>query len=147
MNIELIKERLKVDRKTLATYLILYFCWGILMHNIGDYFQIARFTYWWQVITCYLCYMVPISLLLRDMKWYEQYAYGLVAMAPLEFMGYFLETSIAFENNILDQAFGIRNFSLGMAIFFGFYFPIGNWAVRKIAGQPVIEEAEELEKV
>ena len=109
MNLELIKDKLKVERRTLLIYLIVYFSWGVLMHNFGAWAEIARFTYWWQIITCYILYMVPISLMLREFKWYEQYAYGLVAMGLLEFLGYGLGTSIAYDNNLLDQAFGIRN--------------------------------------
>ncbi len=61
-----------------------------------------------------------------------QYAYGLVAMGLLEFGGYFFKTSYAFPDNIIDQIFGIRNFALGMALFFALYFPLGNWGVGKI---------------
>ena len=126
---------LRVGRRQLAIYILVYFCWGFTMHHFGAWAGIARFTFWWQVITCYILYMIPISLLLRKFPWHTQYAYGLVAMAALEFMGYWLGTSIAFENNILDQIFGIRNFSLGMAIFFGAYFPVGNALVTWIDRQ------------
>lgn len=132
INLTLLRDRLRVPRHTLMIYLLLYFSWGMMMNYIGQVTAIARFTFWWQVITCYILYMVPISLLLRELKWYEQYAYGLVAMALLEFAGYWFQTSYAYPDNILDQVFGIRNFSLGMAIFFGFYFPLGNWAVGKL---------------
>jgi len=53
-------------------------------------------------------------------------------MALLEFGGYALETSYAYPNNLLDQLFNERNFSLGMALFFALYFPLGNWGVGKI---------------
>ena len=125
-------SRLKVDRTTLLVYCVLYFSWGIGMHHFGDWAQIARFTYWWQVITCYIFYMVPVSLMLRGLPWHAQYAYGLAAMGVLEFGGYALETSIAFDNNLLDQFFGERNFALGMTLFFGTYFPIGNWGVARV---------------
>lgn len=84
------------------------------------------------MITVYLLYMIPISLILRGLPFHMQYAYGLIAMGLLEFGGYALETSIAFPNNILDQFFGERNFALAMALFFALYFPLGNWAVSKI---------------
>ena len=126
---------LKVSRRQLTIYILVYFCWGLFMHHFGSWAEIARFSYWWQVISCYILYMIPISLLLRKLPWHAQYAYGLVAMAALEFMGYWLGTSIAFENNLLDQIFGVRNFSLGMAIFFGAYFPLGNTLVSWIDRQ------------
>ncbi|MGB5318026.1 hypothetical protein [Eudoraea sp.] len=131
-SISWIREQLKVDRKLIITYCVVYFIWGNLMNWFGAEVEIAEFTYWWQVITCYLLYMVPISLVLRSLPSHMQYAYGLIAMGLLEFSGYFLGTSYAFPNNILDQLIGIRKFTLGMALFFAFYFPLGNWGVQRI---------------
>ena len=125
-------ERLQADPKLILIYCVVYFSWGLLMNWFGAQVEIARFTFWWQVITCYILYMVPISLLLRGLPFHMQYAYGLVAMGLLEFGGYALETSYAYPNNLLDQFFNIHNFSLGMALFFALYFPIGNWGVAKL---------------
>jgi len=127
-----IRERLWVDKRLLSVYVLVYFAWGLGMNEVGKTLEIARFTYWWQVITVYLLYMVPISLVLRNYPFFKQYAYGLVAMGLLEFGGYLLETSYAYPDNLMDQYFGVRNFSLGMALFFALYFPLGNWVVYKI---------------
>lgn len=124
-----IVNKLKVRKSLLFTYLAVYFICGIIMHNIGDYFQIARFQYWQQVISCYLFYMVPISLIIRDKNWFDQYAYGVVAIGLLEVAGYAIGSSVAFPGNFIDQIFGVRNFTLSMTIFFGLYFPLGNWGV------------------
>jgi len=129
---EELKSRMQIDRKTLIIYCVIYFSWGLAMNAFGQWAEIAKFTYWWQVITCYILYMVPISIFLRGFKWYEQYAYGLVAMGALEFLGYALETSYAYPNNLLDQLFNPQNFALGMAMFFGAYFPLGNALVAKV---------------
>ncbi|MFS4447499.1 hypothetical protein [Maribacter sp. 2307UL18-2] len=126
------KVKLKIDQKLLLTYCLVYFSWGLTMNWIGAEFEIARFTYWWQVITCYILYMVPISLLLRNLPFHVQYAYGLIAMCLLEFGGYALQTSYAYPDNLLDRLFGERNFALSMALFFALYFPLGNWGVQKI---------------
>lgn len=126
------RKQFQVDRRLILTYCLVYFSWGLLMNWFGAEVEIARFTYWWQVITCYILYMVPISLLLRNQPFHTQYAYGLIAMGLLEFAGYGFQTSYAYPHNLLDQVFGIRNFSLAMALFFALYFPIGNWAVQKI---------------
>lgn len=125
---------LDTDLRLLAIYVVVYLLWGILMHNFGIYTKIARFKYWWQIITCYVLYMIPVSLLLKDFAWYEQYAYGLFFMGILEFGGYAIQSSHAYENNILDRFFGIRNFSLAMTLFFASYFPLGNGLVEFIAG-------------
>lgn len=122
-------ERLRVPRSLLLTYCSVYFLWGLGMNAVGTEMEIARFSFWWQVITCYLFYMVPISLLLRGYPWHLQYAYGLIAMGFLEFLGYALETSHAYPGNLLEVLFGIRNFALVMSLFFASYFPLGNWAV------------------
>ncbi|MUH36215.1 hypothetical protein D9O36_10210 [Zobellia amurskyensis] len=126
------KPKLLVDNRLIALYCIVYFTWGMVMNWFGATVEIAKFTYWWQVITCYIFYMVPISLLLRNLPFHTQYAYGLMAMGFLEFGGYYFETSYAYPNNLMDQFFGIRNFSLGMALFFALYFPLGNWGVGKL---------------
>ncbi|GAA0717554.1 hypothetical protein GCM10009430_14620 [Aquimarina litoralis] len=128
-------NNLKNTPKTLLlTYIIVYFTWGLGMNAFGAEMEIARFTYWWQVISCYILYMVPISILLKEYSFFNQYAYGLVAMGILEFLGYWLQTSYVYPNNILDKLFSPQNFSLGMALFFALYFPAGNWLVNKING-------------
>lgn len=126
------KKQFAVPFQLILIYVVVYFLWGLGMNWFGATVEIARFTYWWQVITCYILYMIPVSLLLRGLPWHMQYAYGLVAMGFLEFGGYALHTSYAYPNNILDQWFDARNFSLGMALFFGLYFPAGNWLVGQI---------------
>lgn len=125
-------SKVKVGPKLLLTYCLVYFLWGLTMNWIGTELEIARFTYWWQVITCYILYMVPISLVLRNLPFHVQYAYGLIAMGLLEFGGYALQTSYAYPDNLLDRFFGERNFALAMALFFALYFPLGNWGVQKI---------------
>ena len=126
------KQKLNVDRRLIAIYVVIYFAWGMGMDRFGSVMEIAKFTYWWQVITVYLIYMIPISLLLRKLPFHAQYAYGLVTMALLEFGGYALETSYAYPNNLMDQFLNIRNFSLGMALFFALYYPAGNWLAGKV---------------
>ncbi|MBL7703135.1 MAG: hypothetical protein JNM14_12860 [Ferruginibacter sp.] len=126
------KEKLKVDWKLIMLYVVIYFTWGVCMNYFGSYMQIAKFTYWWQIITCYILYMVPISLLLRNLPFHAQYAYGLVAMGFLEFGGYAFRSSYAYPDNMLDKIFSPQNFGLGMALFFALYFPLGNWGVNKV---------------
>jgi len=125
------KQKFNVDKRLIVLYLGIYFIWGMGMDKFGSVVEIARFTYWWQVITVYCFYMVPISLLLRKLPFHAQYAYGLVTMGLLEFGGYALQSSYAYPDNLLDQFFNIRNFSLGMALFFALYYPAGNWLVGK----------------
>ncbi|MFS4456954.1 hypothetical protein [Maribacter sp. 2304DJ31-5] len=126
------KEQFKVDKRLVILYCMVYFLWGLGMNWFGTEMEIARFTFWWQVITCYILYMVPISLLLRNLPFHAQYAYGLIAMGLLEFGGYALETSYAYPDNLMDHFFGERTFALGMALFFALYFPLGNWGIGRL---------------
>lgn len=121
----------KTPKTLLLTYIVVYFTWGLGMNAFGTEMEIARFTYWWQVISCYILYMVPISIILKKYSFFNQYAYGLVAMGILEFLGYWFQTSYVYPDNILDKLFNPQNFSLGMALFFALYFPAGNWLVGK----------------
>jgi len=130
------KQKFAVDKKLIVLYAVIYFVWGISMDAFGSYMEIAKFTFWWQVITVYLIYMIPISLLLRGLPFHMQYAYGLIAMCLLEFGGYLFESSYAYPDNLVDQYLNIRNFSLGMSLFFALYYPLGNalvgWVYKSI---------------
>jgi hypothetical protein len=126
------KSKLRVDGRLIILYCLVYFLWGLGMNWFGIAVEIAKFGHWWQVVTCYILYMVPISLLLRNLPVHTQYAYGLIAMSLLEFTGYALETSYVFPNNIVDRILGERVFGLALALFFAGYFPMGNWMVGKM---------------
>ena len=114
----------------------LYLAVGFLMNEVGRLAQIAEFSQWWQVLTCYGLYMVPCSLLVRHRHWFDQYLFGLLALGLLELAGYSLGTSIAHPGNVLDADFTERNFSLSMVLWFGLYLPAGNlgvgWLARKL---------------
>jgi hypothetical protein len=124
--LEAVTRKLKVPLRLWALYVVIYGLWGAGMNALGTYWEIARFASEWQVLSVYILFMVPVSLLVRGLPWFRQYAYGLVSMGLLEFGGYALQTSYAYPDNILDQLFGIRNFSLAMSLFFALYFPLGN---------------------
>ena len=128
------KGQFSVGWELLMVYAVIYFLWGSLMNKFGSIMKIAKFRYWWQIITCYIVYMIPVSLLLRGLPWYEQYAYGLFFMGLLELGGYTIKSSIAFDDNILDKIFTPRNFSLAMTLFFASYFPLGNSFVKWVFG-------------
>lgn len=115
-----------------ATYIAVYLLIGALMNQAGQWLQIARFTHWWQVITVYLGYMVPISVALRRLPWWRQYLYGLFPMGLLELGGYALHSSYAYPDNWLDRLFSERNFSLAMTLFFAAYFPLLNALVARV---------------
>lgn len=110
-------------------YAIVYFAWGMAMDQIGQAARIAQFLHWWQVLSVYVLYLAPVSIAFRRASWMKQYAVGVLALAPIELIGYRIGSSVAHEGNLLDTIFGPRNFTLVMTVFFGSYIPIGNAAV------------------
>ncbi len=126
---QIISKLREVPAMKLMVYAIVYFLVGLIMNNFGEYAEIAKFQHWWQIITCYVLYMVPVSILLNGYSFFNQYCYGLLAMGLLEFGGYALQTSYVYPNNILIEWFGPYTFALGMSLFFALYFPLGNMLV------------------
>ncbi len=122
----------KVTFIELCIYSSIYLATGIVMNSIGIYFEIVRFEHWWQIITCYALYMVPVSILIKEYSFFNQYCYGLLAIGILEFSGYTFQTSYVYPNNILSQLFTPYNVTLAMTLFFAVYFPLGNMLVSYI---------------
>jgi lipoprotein signal peptidase len=102
------------------------------MNWFGEYAEIAKFNFWWQVISCYVLYMIPVSILWRSYSFFTQYAYGLLAMGNWNLVDMPWELPNIYPDNILDRLFGEHVFVLGMTQFFGLYFPIDNIAVNRI---------------
>jgi len=122
-------ERLRATPRQYALYVALYAAWGFLNNRLGHVWELARFAHWWQVLTCYVLYLVPWSLFVRRLRVDQQYLYGLLALGLLELGGYSLGTSIAYPGNVFDRLFTERNFSLAMTLMFAGLLPAGNFLV------------------
>ena len=130
--VDSVLAKLRATRRQYLLYFLVFAIWGNISNAAGQYLEIARFGHYFQVYTCYVLYLVPCSLLVRDRSTFEQYDYGVFFLAPLELLGYGLHTSIAYDHNLFDMVLGERNFSLAMCVFFGIIPPIGNTIVRKL---------------
>jgi hypothetical protein len=128
-SIESLARSLAASPRQYGLYAGLYLVSGLVMNTIGKWLEIAEFNHWWQVVTCYVLYLAPASLLVREKTFFDQYLRGLLTLAPLEILGYALGTSRAFDNNLIDRVLGERNFTLAMVVFFGLTLPAGNAAV------------------
>lgn len=128
MDIDLF-QGVRPTRRQLVLYASLYLAWGLCMNGLGKLLRIAEFVSWWQVVSCYVLYLVPASLLVRRYGLFQQYLYGLLALAPLELAGYAIGSSRAYPGNVVDQVLGERNFTLAMVVFFACILPLGNRAV------------------
>ena len=138
-----LRAKLCLPTSLWVTYAVTYLLVGTLMNQVGQWLEIARFTHWWQVITVYVLYMVPLSVILRRLPWWQQYLYALFPMGLLEFGGFALHTSYAYPDNLIDRLFGARNFTLAMVLFFGTYFPLLNALVSSLHGRLFRSRAQE----
>lgn len=118
-----------------AVYLTSYLLVGTILQLSAPYIRVARFAYDWQVVTIYGLYLVPMSVLLRGRPWHTQYAYALVAIAPIDIAGFALHTSLAYPNNRLDVIVGERNFTLTFVILASWIPFFGNMFVQAVTRQ------------
>ncbi|HXU28979.1 MAG TPA: hypothetical protein VN851_00240 [Thermoanaerobaculia bacterium] len=114
----------------LRFYLPVALALGLTMNALGHLLCLAYFKYWWQVVTCYWGYVVPIALLLRRRSTVDQLGWGTLAMIPLELAGYGLGTSLPCPGNAIEAILGIRNFSLAMVVICG----VIPWVVNALVG-------------
>lgn len=118
-----------------VVYLTSYLLVGSILQLSAPYIRVARFAYDWQVVTIYGLYLVPMSVLLRGRPWHTQYAYALVAIAPIDILGFALHTSLAYPNNRLDVIVGERNFTLTFVILASWIPLFGNMFVEAVTRQ------------
>ena len=64
------KTKLYVDRRLILICGLMYALWGLGMNWFGIQMEIPNFTFWWQMVTCYLLYIVPVSLLPRNLPFH-----------------------------------------------------------------------------
>lgn len=134
--------RLRVPPRLWMLYSVVYFIWGTINNQIGQWLEIARFRYGFQVFTCYVLYLVPWSLLVRKETRFQQYLYGLLALAPLEVLGYSFGTSIPYPGNVIDCIFSDRNFTLVMTVVFAGILPLGNWIIEQLQGSTMSDPCQ-----
>jgi hypothetical protein len=107
-------------------YLVAYCSVGGFLQFESPYLRVAAFFHDWQVLTLYGLYLVPLSLLLRGRAWHVQYVYALVAIAPVDIVGFALGTSIAYPGNVIERTFGVRSFTLVFVVCAGWIPLAGN---------------------
>jgi hypothetical protein len=125
---------LRTPARTLLVTALLYAPIGLMNQRLGQWWHLAEFRHDWQVLTCYVLWLVPWSVAVRHLRVGEQYRWGLVCLALIELPGYALGTSIAHPGNALDAVFGERNFALIMTLGFAAFLPLGNAAAALVEG-------------
>jgi len=118
-------RRFRTTPSELAVTCAVFLCIGVLMNSFGQWAHIAEFRYSWQIVTCYLGFVVPLALFVRGLPLPLQYCVCVTAFIPLEVGGYAIGSSIAFDGNVFEAVFGLRNFTAVMVAGVAFIPPIG----------------------
>jgi hypothetical protein len=89
---------------------------GAAMNALGHALHIAWFRQWWQVVPCYLGYVLPLALLIRTQPLLVAWRTSILAFMPLELCGYALGTSVIADDNVIAGLLGPHNFTLAMVL-------------------------------
>jgi hypothetical protein len=103
-------------RRRLWLSALVFVAIGAVMNGAGHLLCIAWFKHWWQVVPCYLGYVLPLALLLRGTTPGAAWRTSILAFIPLELVGYALGTSVVAEGNVIASLLGPHNFTLAMVV-------------------------------
>lgn len=106
------------------------------MNAAGHALAIAWFKSWWQVVPCYLGYVLPLALLMRPLPLWARWRMSVLAFIPLELVGYAIGTSVIAEGNVIAAVVGPHNFTLAMVLLVSPTPLIGN-AVVDVVGAAI----------
>ena len=123
-----------LPRRTWILSAVVFAGLGVAMNAIGHGLSIAWFRSWWQVIPCYLGYVLPLAVLLRPLPRAEQWRLSILAFIPLEMVGYAIGTSVIAEGNVIAAVVGPHNFTLAMVLIVCPTPLIGNFVVDRLEG-------------
>jgi hypothetical protein len=115
-------------------YFIVYVVGGGTLQLAAPYLRIAAFLHNWQVFSLYGLFLVPLSILLRGRPWHSQYAYSVVAIAPVDIVGFAIGTSVAYPGNLIERIVGPRSFTLTFVVIAGWIPVAGNIVVSWFEG-------------
>ena len=104
------------SRQTWALSIGVFLTLGVVMNAAGHALSIAWFKSWWQIVPCYLGYVMPLAMLLRPIHWAERWRLAVLAFIPLELVGYAIGTSVIAPDNIIAAVVGPHNFTLAMVL-------------------------------
>jgi hypothetical protein len=102
--------------RTLGASAVVFVALGVVMNGLGHALSLAWFRHWWQVLPCYLGYVLPLALLVRDRPLATAWTTSILAFIPLELCGYALGTSVIADDNVIARLLGPHNFTLAMVL-------------------------------
>jgi hypothetical protein len=95
---------------------VVFLLLGVGMNALGHALSIAWFRHGWQVIPCYVGYVLPLAMLVRTLPSGFRWPASVLAFIPLELVGYALGTSVVADNNVIGRVLGEHNFTLAMVL-------------------------------
>ena len=95
---------------------VVFVALGIGMNALGHAWSIAWFRRWWQVVPCYVGYVLPLAVYVRGRSPASAWATSILAFIPLELAGYALGTSVIADDNVIAALLGPHNFTLAMVL-------------------------------
>jgi hypothetical protein len=124
-------------RRRLAVSALVFLAMGFLMNGAGHLLSIAWFKHWWQVVPCYLGYVLPLALVVRGSTPWVAWRTAVLAFIPLELIGYALGSSVVADGNVIATLLGPHNFTLAMVLLVSPTPLIGNAVVDRLL--PVVD--------
>jgi hypothetical protein len=124
-------------RRRLAVSALVFLAMGFGMNALGHLLSIAWFKHWWQVVPCYLGYVLPLALVVRGSSTWAAWRTSVLAFIPLELIGYALGSSVVADGNIIATLLGPHNFTLAMVLVVSPTPLIGNAVVDRLL--PVVD--------
>lgn len=124
-------------RRRLLVSAVVFLALGFAMNAAGHALSLAWFKHWWQVVPCYLGYVLPLALILRGTPTGQALRSSVLAFIPLELVGYALGTSVVADGNIIATLLGPYNFTLVMVLLVSPTPLLGNAIVDRVL--PVVE--------
>ena len=115
--------------RTWVVSVVVFLLLGVTMNAAGHGLSIAWFKSWWQIVPCYLGYVLPLALLLRPVPALERWRLAVLAFIPLELVGYAIGTSVIAPDNVIAAVVGPHNFTLAMVLLVSPTPLIGNLVV------------------
>jgi len=103
-------------RRRLWLSVIVFLAMGFAMNGAGHALSIAWFKHWWQVVPCYVGYVLPLALLIRGAPVGEAWRTSILAFIPLELIGYAIGSSVVADDNVIAAIVGPHNFTLAMVL-------------------------------
>ena len=132
--VDVMKRLRETPPRALLVAVVVFVVMGVVMNALGHALSIAWFRHWWQVVPCYVGYVLPLAVFVRGRSPASAWATSILAFIPLELVGYALGTSVIADDNVIAALLGPHNFTLAMVLLVSPTPLVGNALVDVVLG-------------